>query len=303
VVNGAVRVGRRSISLSKPDKVLFPEGGYAKADVVEYFRRIAPFMVPEIRGRAMTLERFPDGIEGGRVFSKGIPKYFPAWIDRAKLKKEGGSVTHVVCNDAATLVYLANQATITQHVGLSRVDRIDNPDQIIFDLDPSSSDFAPVRAAAKVVKALLHDVGLSAFVKTSGSKGLHVVAPLDRSATFDVVRAFARDFASLLAARHPGELTVEFRKDKRRGRLLVDWMRNAYGQTAVAPYSLRARPGAPVAMPIGWDEVEDDALTARRYTIENALEHAARHPWKGWRRHARALTKPRRHLDSLIAER
>lgn len=299
----SVRVGRRSVAVSKLDKVLFPDAGYTKGDVIRYYRDIATFMVPETKGRPMTLERFPDGLHGERVFSKGIPKYFPPWIARAKLKKEGGTVTHVVSNDAATLVYLANQATITQHVGLSRVDRIDRPDQVMFDLDPATDDFAPVRHAARVVKSLLEDVGLIPFVKTSGSKGLHVVAPLDRSATYDEVRPFARDFAHLLAARHPGELTIEHRKDKRRGRLLLDWMRNAYGQTAVAPYSLRARPGAPVAMPIDWDEVDDDGVTATRYTIENAVQHAASRPWTGWRRHARSLGRPRRALDALIAER
>lgn len=299
----SVRAGRRTIEVSRPDKVLFPDGRYAKRDVVEYYRAIARFMVPHTKDRPMTLERFPDGIEAGRFYSKDIPDYFPEWIARRKLRKEGGSVSHVVCNDAATLVYLANQAALTLHVGLSRVDRIDHPDQVIFDLDPSQDDFTAVRTAAFRTKDLLEEIGLVPFVKTSGSKGLHVVAPLDRSCGFDEVRPFARDAARLLAARYPDSLTIEHRKEKRRGRILVDWMRNAYGQTAVAPFSLRARPRAPVAMPISWSEVEDASLRPDRYTIENALEHAeGSNAWKGWRRRARSAARARRALDELISE-
>lgn len=298
----SVRIGRRSVEVSKLDKVLFPADGYTKEDLISYYRDIASVMVPEAKDRPMTLERFPDGIGGGRFFSKDIPKYFPGWVARAKLRKSGGTVTHVVCNDAATLVYLANQAAITQHVGLSRVDRIHDPDQVIFDLDPAGSDFGVVRRTALIVKEVLEDIGLVPFVKTSGSKGLHVVAPLDRSASFDEVRPFARDLAHLVASRYPDDITIEQRKNNRAGRLFLDWMRNAYGQTAVAPYSVRARDGAPVAMPLKWDEVVDKKLTPGRYTIVDAPAHAAEvQPWKGWRRRARALGGPRRALDELIA--
>jgi bifunctional non-homologous end joining protein LigD len=299
------RVGRRTISLSNPDKVLWPEDGVTKSDLVDYYEGIADVMLPFTRDRLMTLERFPDGISAGRFYSKDAPRYFPNWIDRETVPKKGGSVSHVVCNDRATLVYLANQACITLHVGLSRIDRINNPDQMIFDLDPSTEDFSVVRRTAVSVRDLLDDLGLTSFVRVSGSRGLHVVTPLDRSAPFEVVREFARDFATLIAQLDPDQLTIEHRKTKRGDRLFVDWMRNAYGQTAVASYSVRARPGAPVAVPLAWEEVEDARLRPDGFTLADArarLEGGVE-PWRGWRRRARSVERPRARLERLLRER
>jgi bifunctional non-homologous end joining protein LigD len=250
----------------------------------------------------MTLQRYPDGIDGGMFFSKEIPKYFPDWIARARLTKAGGSVTHVVCNDAATLVYLANQACLTSHVGLNRVDALDRPDHMIFDLDPAREDVAELRDAALKVRELLDDLGLHTVVKTSGSKGLHIVVPLSGDAPFKDVRAFSRDAARLVAAQVP-TTTIEQRKDQRDDRIFVDWLRNAYAQTAVSPYSLRALPGAPVALPIDWSEVEDRDFHPRMFSMSEALRRVEREPdpWAGWRRRARSLDRPRARLDKELA--
>jgi bifunctional non-homologous end joining protein LigD len=282
------RIGRRVVELSRTDKVLWPEDGITKGDLIDYYEQAAPKMIPHTRARLMTLERYPDGIQSTRFFSKDIPKYFPDWIERRTVPKAGGTVSHIVCNEPATLVYLANQAAITLHTGLSRIDRVENPDQMIFDLDPSG-DFEAVRDAAHELRALLQELRLAAFVKTSGSKGLHVMVPLDRKATFDFVRSFAHDVASILVNRRPEELTLEIRKDKRAGRLFVDVGRNAFGAHAVAPYTVRARPGAPVAVPLHWDEIDDKDFHPQRFSFTEAIKRDD--PWKGWRRQARSLER------------
>ena len=293
-------MGRRVVALSKLDKVLWPGDGVTKRDLIDYYQSVAPRMLPHVRDRLMTLERFPDGITSGRFYSKDVPDYFPEWIDRRTVDKRGGTVTHVVCNRAADLVYLANQACITLHVGLSRIDTLDNPDEMIFDLDPSGDDFDTVRKTALALRSLLADLGLASFVKTSGSKGLHVVVPLDRSSSFDDVRRFAGDVASVMVAGAPDRLTLEQRKAKRAGRLFFDYLRNGYGATAVAPYSVRARPGAPAAVPLEWGEVDDDSLRPDGFGLARAAERAAAvDPWAGWRRRARSLSRARQLLDRL----
>jgi bifunctional non-homologous end joining protein LigD len=279
---------------------MFPDDGITKGDLIDYYAGVAPRMVPLVFKRLMTLQRYPDGINGETFFSKTIPKYFPSWIDRATVGKKGGQVTHVVCNDKPTLVYLANQACITMHVGLHRVDALDRPDQMIFDLDPATEAFGAVRSTAKTLRSLLDELGLAAVLKTSGSKGLHIVVPV-RGVSFSDTRTFARDVAVLLATREPKTLTIEGLKAKRKGRLFLDWMRNGYGAHAVAPYSVRARPGAPVAMPLEWDEIDGRGFSPREYSMGLALKRVEEpDPWAGWRRRARSLGEPRRRLDELL---
>ena len=286
-----MRVGRYSIKLSRSEKVLFPEGGITKGDLVRYYRRIAEVMLPHLRDRCLTMHRFPEGLNGEGFYQKDIADYFPEWIDRETVAKEGGEVTHVVCNKAATLVYLANQACLTMHVWLSRTDSLDRPDRVIFDLDPPDDDFAPIRMGARRVRAIMEEVGLAPFLMTTGSRGLHVVAPLDESAHFDEVRDFAHRLAQVLVGRHPEDLTVAHRKNKREGKLFLDYLRNSYAQTSVAPYSVRARPGAPVATPLDWRELDDPDLRPRRYHIGNIFRRLGqkRDPWSGIGRHRRAL--------------
>ncbi len=291
-------VGRRRIKVSNPGKVLYPDSGITKSDVIDYYAEIAPVMVPEMKDRLVTMERFPDGIEGHRIMHKDAPDYFPSWIERKTVPKKGGHVSHVICNDAATLVYLANQACITPHISLSRKDRPDHPDQMILDLDPSTEDFASVRATALDLRTFLEDLELVPFVKTTGSRGLHLVVPLRRKDDYDDVGWVAERIAIRFAEQSPKTLTVEFRKAKRDGRIFVDWMRNNWAQTAVAPYALRPLPGAPVAMPLYWDEVQDSTLVPGRYRIRDALKSVndGRDPWRGWRRRARSLDRARSKL-------
>jgi bifunctional non-homologous end joining protein LigD len=287
-----VRVSGRNISISNEDKVFWPKEGYTKGDLISYYAAVAKVMVPHVGKRMMTLERFPDGIEGGRFFSKTIPKYFPEWIARKKVPKSGGEVEHVVCNDSATLVYLANQAAITTHISLSRVSAIDRPDQLIIDLDPPEGRFAKAREAAITLRGILEDLGLATFVKLTGSKGLHVMSPLDGKARFEEVHDFALAVGEVLLKEHPKELTMEFQKAKRAERLFVDIARNRFAQTVVSPYSVRARPGAPVAVPIEWEELEDRKLGPRTYTMKNtpARVESIGDPWRGWRKSARSVS-------------
>jgi bifunctional non-homologous end joining protein LigD len=297
VAGEEIRVGRQWVHLTRPQKVLFPDDGIDKRELAEYYERIAATMLPYLRDRPVTMERFPDGIRGPRLVQKRAAAYFPRWIHTASMPKQDGTVRHVVCQDAATLVYLANQACITPHVWLSRIDKPHQPDHMIFDLDPPDDDFRAVCRAALRLRDLLKREHLEAFVKTTGSRGLHVLVPLSRRADFDDVRAFARALAADLVESDARQLTLEVRKDKRAGRIFIDTARNAYAQTAAPPYAVRPRPGAPVAAPLEWRELEDPRLTPDRYTIRNIFDRLQRRGdiWKDVARHAQTLPRARVH--------
>jgi bifunctional non-homologous end joining protein LigD len=290
-----------SVEISHPEKVLFPDDGITKGDLASYYERVCRWMLPHVEGRPLSLQRFPDGIARQGFFHKDVPDYFPAFVGRVEVAKAGGTVTHALAENADTLLYLANQNTITPHVWLSRADRLRRPDRLVFDLDPASRDFAAVRRAARWTGDLLRELDLVPFAQVTGSKGIHVWVPLQRRADFDDVKAFAREAAAVLAARHSDALTVEFRKEKREGRILVDVMRNAYAQTAVPPYAVRPRAGAPVATPLAWDELSDSRLRPDRWTIRNVLRRLASKgdPWAGIASYARGLSRPRRRLAAL----
>jgi bifunctional non-homologous end joining protein LigD len=277
----AIRVDGHEIDLGNPDKLLFPEAGLTKGDLVEYYQRIASCALPYCRDRPLTMQRFPDGIEAEGFYQKQIPDYFPSWIDRVRLDKEDGTITQVLANDAATLVYLANQACVTLHLSLSRESALNYPDRMIFDLDPSDDDFGKVQDAALALKSLLDDLSLRSFVQTTGSRGLHILVPLDGSADFAVTRHVAHAIADLLVEAHPRTLTTEQRKAARGQRVFIDYLRNAYGQTSVAPYAVRARPTAPVAMPLDWSEVGRSDLGPQKYTTENVFRRMGQKtdPW------------------------
>jgi bifunctional non-homologous end joining protein LigD len=298
-----VRVGAHTIEVSNMDKVLYPDDGLTKGDIVEYYRRISSTMLPHTRGRPVGMERFPDGLKGESFFQKNAPDYFPDWIPTVSVKKEKGHVTHVVCENQATLVYLAGQACITPHIWLSRKDKLDYPDRMIFDLDPVKS-FESVRGAAGCLRDLLEELDLQTFVMTTGSRGLHLVVPLDRHSDFDTARSFARDVAGVCARRHPERLTLEQRVSKRQGRVFLDVMRNAYAQTSVAPYALRAKPGAPVATPLEWEEVTRGKLSPRQYTIKNIFKRLEQRGdlWEKISGPRSSLTQARSRLDKVLAK-
>jgi bifunctional non-homologous end joining protein LigD len=282
--------------------LFFPDDGFTKGDLIDYYDRIGDRMLPHLKDRPLMMHRFPDGIAGKDFYHKETPDYFPDWIETVSVKKEGGRVNHVVCANRATLVYLADQACITPHVWLSRRDRLNHPDRLVFDLDPPGEDFAPVRQAAFYIRDLLDELDLESFLMTTGSRGLHVVVPLNRQDNFDTVRGFAQQLAETLAERHPDELTVEPRKNKRGGRLYLDTARNSYAQTAVAPYSVRAKNGAPVATPLKWHELKNRKLTARTYTINNIFRRLGSEdddPWQGLNRRGKSLDKAGRKLGEM----
>jgi bifunctional non-homologous end joining protein LigD len=302
VTTESIKVGRRAVEISNAGKLLFPDDGITKLDVARYYRRVADAMLPHVRGRPVSMRRFPEGVKREGFIQKEIPDHFPSWVKRVTVDRErGGKVTHAVCNNADTLVYLADQACITPDVWPSRVPKLKHPDRMIFDLDPAGGDFRPVRDAARILKEVLEKIGLVPFVMTTGGRGLHVAVPLGQKDDFDAVRAFSRDVAKLVAAREPDMLTTEQRKAKRRGRLFLDVMRNSYGQHAIAPYAVRAAAGAPVATPLEWEELGDGRLHAQRYTIRNVLDRLRRRddPWKRIAGRGRSLSAPRRRLDAL----
>lgn len=300
-----VRIGRHVVTITRPGKILFPEDGITKQDLVDYYRRIASWILPHLRGRPLALERYPDGIDRPGFFQKAAASYYPGWIKTVTVQKAGGTVRHVVCDDAATLVYLANQACVTPHVWLSRTDRLDQADQMIFDLDPSEDGFEPVKAAAQSIKDLLDQLGLPAYLKTTGSRGLHVAVPLERSAGFDSVRAFVRDAARIVVRQEPAQRTLEARKSMRHGRMFMDTNRNAYAQTVAPAYAVRARRGAPVSVPLDWHELGRKDLRPDGVTIRSVFDRLEKVGglWSDFRRCGVSLRGARQKLEKLNATR
>ena len=283
------------VKLSHPDKVLFPDDGITKADLADYYASVAEAMLPLVKDRPMNLWRWNNGIGGQRVVQQGIPKGAPEWVARVEVERRaGGNVTHAMINDARTLRWLANQNCITPHVWQSRADKLDRPDRIVFDLDPATEDemeqFDDVRKGALALGDHLRELGLVPFAMTTGSRGIHVVAPLKRTKDANTVRERAGEIAEEFAASHD-TLTTFWRKEKRDGRILVDTARNTYAQTVVAPYAVRALPGAPVATPLEWDELKDPELHPRRWTLRDVGARVAGrgNPWSDIRLEARSL--------------
>jgi bifunctional non-homologous end joining protein LigD len=282
-----------SVQISSPDKRLFP-CGITKRELAGYYERVGEVMVPHVRDCPLTLHVFPKGITQDGIYIKQAPKHFPAWIKRVTVRKRGGTVDHAVANRTDTLVYLAGQNVITPHVWLSRADIIEKPDRLIFDFDPEHTRFAEVRAAARELGHVLRDLGLAPHAMTSGSRGIHVTVPLRRTRTFDEVRAFADAIGDRMVAADPKHLTREWSKAKRGDRIYVDTGRNAYAQHAVAPYAVRAKPGAPVAAPLHWEELDDRALRPDSWTLRTMGERLAGEgdAWAGIAKQAKPLPPP-----------
>lgn len=305
-----LKIGRHTVQITNSSKVLFPKDHITKEDIIQYYFDIADKMLPHMKKRPITMQRFPDGIRDQGFYQKDISDYFPAWIKYVSVKKqEDGIVRYALCNDKATLIYLANQLCLTPHLWLSKADKLEYPDRMIFDLDPASKkvastpkDFASVKKTAFLLKDILEKLGLVPFVMTTGSRGVHVVVPLKRQHDFDEVRAFAREIAQLLVDAYPRMLTLEVRKEKRRGRIFLDILRNAFGQTGVAPYAVRAKPGAPIATPITWQELRSPTMHAQRYTVKTIFRRLSRRadPWKEIDKHAQSLVRARKKLSDVV---
>jgi bifunctional non-homologous end joining protein LigD len=278
--NGVI-VADTKVKLSNLDKVLFPADGITKGELVEYYRAVADRMLPRLHDRPLAVARYPNGISAPSFFQQAAPAHTPSWIKQVTVPKEDGEIAHLLCQDEQALIYLANQAAITIHSWLSRADRPDRPDQVLFDLDPPSGGFGEAAHAALALRGLLDELGLPSVVKTTGGRGLHVGVPIVRRYGADELRAFAHSVCSVLAEREPDRYTNEVRKGKREGRLYLDVSRNAYAQLIVAPYTVRAVPGARVAMPLDWAELKDPDLTPDRFTLRTVQKRLAEaDPWR-----------------------
>ena len=255
--------------------MLFPEDGITKGELAAYYEAIAPYMLPHLCGRPVTLERYHKGIHEKGIFQKDVKKGFPEWLQRVEVAKNKGTVHHPIVCDTRSLLWVANQNSITPHVWPSRVPDLFNPDICVFDLDPMEDDPSVLRAMTLALRDLLGELGLKTWVKTSGSKGFHVVVPLDGSAHFGQVSGFADAVGRIMVERYPAQLTREFHKADRAGRILMDTGRNNYSATYAATYAVRPRPGAPVSAPCTWAEVEAGAAGPRSFTLRNMPERIA----------------------------
>jgi bifunctional non-homologous end joining protein LigD len=280
-----------SVRITHPDKVLFPDDGITKGDLANYYETVAPVMLPHLGGRPITMERYPTGINAKGFWQKDVSKGFPAWLQRVEVPKKDGVVHHPVVTDLRSLLWITNQNTVTQHVWISRVPHLNHPDICVFDLDPSTDDVDSVRAAAIGLRDLLAKLGLPSWIKTSGSKGFHIVVPIDGKTPIGTVARFANSVGTMFVTLAPDRLTQEFSKVDRRGRIYVDTGRNGYSATFAAAYTVRAKPGAPVSAPCTWEEVERGEVNPRTFTLRNMPERLTKvgDLWADMRRRGRSL--------------
>ncbi len=288
--------------ITHPDKVLFPEDGITKGDLAAYYEAMAPIILPHLRGRPVTMERYPAGIGTKGFWQKDVSKGFPDWLERVEVPKKNGVVHYPVVTDKRSLVWMTNQNTITQHVWTSRLPDLYHPDICVFDLDPSKDDAASVRAAAIGLRDLLEELALTSWVKTSGSKGFHIVVPLDGTADMEQVAGFVHAAGTLFVKRAPDQLTQEFSKADRGGRIYVDTGRNGYGATVAAAYTVRAKSGAPVSAPCTWEEIERGEVSPGTFTLRNVPDRVAKlgDLWADMRRGGRSLRRPFEKLRRLL---
>ena len=300
----SVLAGRREVPVSSPEKVLFAAAGVTKLELARYYAEVAEVMLPHVRDRPLALQSHPGGVGRKGFYLKAAPSHTPAWITQVHVpKREGGALEQLVARDPGTLVWLAGQNVVALHVWTARVDRLERPDRLVIDLDPAEGQpFAEVRAAARAAGELLRSIGLTPWAMTTGSRGLHVAAAVQRRSSYADVHAFAAAVAERLAAEHPAMLTTSFRKAGRGERLYLDVARNGYGQHAIAAWSPRALPDAPVATPLHWDELGEAALDPQGWTVRTVLDRLRElggDPWAGLAASARGLAAPRAALARL----
>ena len=278
-----VDVDGHRLSLSNLDKVLYPEAGFTKGQVIDYYTRIAPFVLPHLRGRPLTLKRYPNGVDGEFFYEKQCPRHRPEWVHTARVKMRGArAIDFCLCEDLPTLVWLANLADLELHPSLALADDVTAPTILAFDLDPGPP--ATIVECAEVavrLRVALDSIGLQAFAKTSGSKGMQVYVPLNTPTSYDRTKPFALALAQVLERSEPDLVVSDMKKSLRGGKVFVDWSQNDEHKTTVGVYSLRARPEPTVSTPVGWDEV--DAVRASRdpgelvFTSDDVLARVAEH--------------------------
>lgn len=279
--------------ITHPDKILFPDDGISKGELAAYYEMIAPLMVPHMRNRPITMERYHRGIDAPGFFQKDVSKGFPDWLQRVEVPKKGGTVHHPLVTDARSLLWLANQNCITPHVWTSRVPDLYHPDICVFDLDPSEENSEQLRAATLQLRDFLDELGLPSWLKTSGSKGFHIVVSLDGKAKMEEVAEFAHAVGSALVQRDPENLTQEFHKVDRGRRILVDTGRNGYSATFAAAYAVRAKSGAPVSAPCSWKEFERGDVGPRTFTLRTMRQRieSVGDVWDEMRKRKRSLKR------------
>jgi len=288
--------------ITHPEKVLFPDDGITKGDLAAYYETIAPVMLPHLASRPVTMERYPAGIGKKGFWQKDVSKGFPAWLERVEVPKKDGVVHHPLVTDARSLLWMANQNTITPHVWTSRAPDLMHPDVGVFDLDPSRDEPEVLRAAAVALRDLLEELGLPCWIKTSGSKGFHIVTSLDGKTPMGQAAEFAHAVGRLLVTRYPKQLTLEFHKRDRAGRILIDTGRNDYSATFAAAYAVRPRAGAPVSAPCTWEEVIRGEVGPATFTLRNMPERVAKlgDLWADMRKRKRSLKGPIQKLRRLV---
>jgi bifunctional non-homologous end joining protein LigD len=283
----AVQVDGRQLTLSNLDKVLYPEAGFTKGEVIDYYTRIATVLLPHVQDRPLTFKRYPEGVEGGFFFAKNAPSHTPQWVRTVTLPSPGSTknrdtINYPVASDLPTLVWAANLAALELHVPMWRVTRTGkpkHPDLMVFDLDPGPpATIVECCEVAGHVRSLLAADGLTAYAKTSGSKGLQLYVPLDEKAAWEDVHSYARKLAQQLEKEHPKLVVWNMKKELRNGKVLVDWSQNNAAKTTVAVYSLRARALPTASTPVTWDEVEactrpDDLRFTSKQVLERVEDH------------------------------
>jgi bifunctional non-homologous end joining protein LigD len=289
------------ITITHPDKILFPDSGITKGELAAYYEMIAPVMVPHMRARPVTMERYHRGIGAPGFFQKDVSKGFPEWLQRVEVPKKGGTVHHPIVTDARSLLWLANQNCITPHVWTSRAPELFYPDICVFDLDPSEDNPAQLQAATFQLRDFLAELGLRSWLKTSGSKGFHIVVPLDGKANMGEVARFANTVGTMLVRRDPDNLTQEFHKVDRGRRILVDTGRNGYSATFAAAYAVRAKPGAPVSAPCTWDELQRGDVGPQSFTLRTMATRieAVGDVWAEMRKRSRSLKRAIAQLEKM----
>jgi bifunctional non-homologous end joining protein LigD len=283
------------------EKILYPKDKITKQAVLEYYQENAKLIFSYWQNRPLTIVRFPDGINEEGFFQKNACAYFPKWLDtKSSLKKNGTALNLIIFKKKATLYYLVNLGTLCFHLWLSKADKLNLPDRIIFDLDPSTSDFQQVAQAAQKLKKIICELNLAPFIMTTGSRGLHIVIPILREKDFSFTHEISKQIASIAVKKHPELFTLTLSKKERKKKIFIDYIRNSFGQTSIAPYSLRSLDGAPVATPLYWEELENKKLTSQTFNIHNIFKKLEKDndPWKTLSKKSKSLVNIFKNLQS-----
>lgn len=302
----AILADGHKVTITNPEKILFPQAGYTKKDLCDYYANIAPYLLPLVKNHPVSMHRFVNGINHEEFYQKDADDYFPQWIEKAPMeKKTGGIVNYIMINNAATLIYIANLACITPHMNLYQYNHIDYPDRMVFDLDPAgNADFLLIQWVALKMHSFFELISIKSFIMTTGSRGAHLVIPLQEKENFDQVHLVAKKIAQLFVHFYPEKLTLEARIANRGDKIYIDILRNGHAATAVVPYAVRAHPHAPVATPVSWKEFALKNMSSQKYTIKNIFKRLKnrKDPWKLFKQSSTLVKNISKKIDPLLKE-